>query len=155
MTQTRMVLAPVSQRLVANPVNLLTTELNSLANLAGTVESAQVDPDGWEFGWFELLAGFAVAPAADSPIDLILLPVFAANKPYYASGAAAERDGNAVAGTFKAAVETTARRYTLQRVVLPPFPFTVAIVNRSAQALAASGNILKLSVYGTSEAQGI
>lgn len=143
-TYRKLIAAPITQALPANPVVLDTTTLNSLANLAGQL-SGPFDADGAELADFELLVGFAVAPTLDALVELYLLPtVDGTNFAHGTDGAAALRDANMLAGAFKVQAQTAAHRCFLKNVALPLGPFKTLLINKAAQSFAASGNTLKM-----------
>jgi hypothetical protein len=86
---------------------------------------------------FELLTGFAVAPAVDVvAAELYLVPSLDGTN--WAEADTAKLQANTFVGTFvvlKAA--TAAQRLVLLNVPLQPLLYRVYIINRSAQSMAA------------------
>lgn len=128
---------------------LLTTELNSLANNAGTVLSAEFDNDTSSTRWlaaeFELSVTFGTNPTADSVCEIyIVRAVDGSTYSTYTSGSSAVANNNDFNGTVSVKASTSAQVVVSRRIQLPPGKWKVALINRTAQAFPASGSTLKM-----------
>ena len=129
--------------------SLLTTELNSLANVTGSAlgtafdntPGTGVEDGGWLFGEFELVATAGSAMAAGGAVDLFIVPETDASN--YSDGGTTTQPPNHYKGSFTTRA-STGIRLTLSGVPLPPVEFKAFLVNRSGQAFAASANTLKM-----------
>jgi hypothetical protein len=125
-------------------VSLATTELNSLANNDAAL-GVEYDNGTNLYFWgdFELLAELAVAPGADTPIELYLIPALDGTN--YADGDGTPiAPASAYAGTFFSRAVDTAQRIPLPGVRLPPCKFKALLYNKTGQALEATGNVLRM-----------
>lgn len=131
--------------------SLLTTELNSLANTNAAIASAYDNSAaGNQFFWadFELVVTYGTAPSAGATVDIYLLE--APDGTNYAdgtSGASPVVVSTHYAGSFPLRAVTTLQRIVIRGVPLTPIPFKAQLVNGSGQAMAASGNTLKMLPY--------
>ena len=127
-------------------VSVMTTELNSLANNARAISAAMGGDavDANLFGDWELAFTFAVAPTADTVIDLYLIR--AADGTNYADGDATNRPpSNTFVGSYQVRAVATAQRITVPDVLFPPGLYKAIIYNNgTGQALTASGHTLKV-----------
>lgn len=130
--------------------SLLTTELNSLANGAAAITASAVDADTdlATHGDFELVVTYGTNPTADSVVDLYLIRQVDGTNYEDGSTTGPILPANGWVGSFTLRAVTTAQRIIVPKVELPPLDFHVLVVNRSGQAMAASGNTLKLKRYG-------
>jgi len=125
--------------------NVLSTELNSLANGSrtngGQVIDNSVNLD--KYGWFELNVTFGSAPNADGYVALYL--VTALDGTNYASGSSTVAPG-AGAWVINIPVNAvnTAQNKQVGPVLLPPAKFKVIAENKTGQAFPASGSVIKL-----------
>jgi hypothetical protein len=137
--------------------SVLTTELNSLANAAGTAASAAISNDAagelYLYGDFEVyLAAQASNRAAGARVDLyILIELDGTN--YGSGGSSPLPPMSAFIGSLQFDSGATAARYAhLRQVQLPPTDFKVVAVNNTGQALASSNNTVKVSRYNLQSA---
>lgn len=124
------------------------TGLNSLAN-NGRVLSSEVDNSSGGgspervYGDFELYVGFGSAPTAESPINLYLVAALDATNYEVGDGTDAART-NTLIGTMNVLNGTTAKRFTVKNIMLPPSKFKILVENKTGQSFASSGNTLKI-----------
>lgn len=135
-------------------VSVMTTELNSLANNAYCISGAMgadATP-AYLYGDFELVWTHGSAPTVDMLIDLFL--VRSADGTNYEDGSASVIPGaNTYVGSFQERAVTTAQRRVLRDVRLPPGLWKAIIFNNATgQALAASGNTLKVRPHNLRQA---
>lgn len=130
--------------------NVLTTELNALANAGRSAAGTEIDnatnKDRW--GKFELNVTFGTAPSAGGYVE-----IYAVTAP---DGTNYEDGSNTVdPGTHKlidripVRAVTTAQRLTGRQFPLEPAKTKFLLLNASGQAFPASGSTLKL--YTTNE----
>lgn len=120
-------------------------ELNSLAFNA-RVEGQILDNTvtRYPFANFELyIPGFAVAPTADTQIQLYFLPTFDGTN-YTDGSASIAPSSEALIASFTLKNTTSAQRIPVQRVFIDPLKYKTLIVNSSNQNLPAANNTLKI-----------
>lgn len=129
----------------ATLANVLSTELDSLANgsatAAGTAYDNTTNLDLWAD--FVLDVTFASNPTAGSTIDLYLIP--SVDGTNYADSAVLP--ASYLVGSFVLRAVSTAQKVALLRVPLLPGKAKFAAVNNSGQAFPASGSTVKLRTY--------
>lgn len=134
---------PVTQLRGTTEQALLTTELNSLANdaLALSGEITLTDA-GYLLADVTLVVTYGVAPTANTAVAVWLLRETDGSN--YEDGGSGVTPARAPDVVFPLRAVTTAQRITRQ-VVLPPGKFKALCKNDgTGQAMAASGNTLKL-----------
>jgi len=126
--------------------DLLTTELNALANAAGAVLSPAFDNRAnlFLFGDFVLNSGFSPNPTAGNTVDLYLIP--ATDGTNYTDGGAATRPASAYRGSWVMR-SASPLVLALQGISLPPCPFKITVLNNSGAAMGATGNKVSISPY--------
>jgi hypothetical protein len=142
--------APSSR--ASQPITLLTTELNSLANNAATAPSSAIDNDTVNvldlYMDVELLVTFGTGPTVNTTLDLYLIRSVDATNYEDASATGPILPQNGYAGSFVLRSVTTAQRIILPGILCPPLDFKVMVLNNATgQAMAASGNTLKGYFY--------
>lgn len=125
----------------------LTTELNSLANGSYTAASAAIDN---ETGLYEYmgaeLALASLTPTGTPSASLFLVESLDGTN--YADGGGSVVPANeSLIGTFSLSTGVGAKRRILSKILIPPFPFKLIVLNNAGVALAASGNTLKVRRY--------
>lgn len=132
----------------------LSTELNTLANAGITALSPEIinDSAGTRFPYMEVelvLAAQGVARAAGAFCALYLVPeVDDTNYPDVATSTTGnEFMAKYYIDSFPLDAATTARRFAVRQIDLPPGRFKLALSNNTGQALAATGNTLKYRTY--------
>lgn len=149
-------------RRVGSWMQLLSTELNALASGSGALQATGTNPafDNTAAGnlFFaadiELVVTFGAGPTAGT-IDVYLLPL-GSDGATYADGAGGSSPVTSNAEylcSFPVRAVTTAQRLVLWDVLIPGEQFTVLLVNNctvngTGQALAATGNTLKIRGQG-------
>lgn len=145
-------------RRVGSWTQLLSTELNSLASGSGALQSTGTNPafdntnasNLFFAADLELVVTFGTGPTAGT-IDVYLLPLGSDGATYAdgAGGASPVTSNAEYLCSFPVRAVTTAQRLVLSDVPIPGEQFTVIIVNNgTGQALAASGNTLKIRGQG-------
>mgnify|MGYP006265221693 CR=1 FL=1 len=130
--------------------SVMTTELNSLANNARAISSAE-GADGTAadlFGDWELSVTFGTAPTAGTGCDLYL--VRSADGTNYEDGDASNApSANAYVGTFgPLRAVTTAQRLIIPDVPMPPGLYKAVLLNNgTGQSFPASGSTLKVRTH--------
>lgn len=139
--------------------NVVTTELNALADDAAAVVSTALSNDAsterdFLADFIVTIATQASARAASGTISMVIVPVVNATVGDYATLATASNyvaryaDGTPVTVELDAAV--TSRVMTLSGVQIPNCDYHVGILNETGQALAATGNtVFKSGNYTT------
>lgn len=135
--------------------SLMTTELNSLANNAGALGVEYDNATNlYLWGYFELVVTYGTNPTAGNLVELYLVP--APDGTNYAdntTGASGTTSANYYVGGFPLRAVTTAQRIGLTGasgsgpIWLPPCKFKAFVINKAGQAMAASGNTLKMIPY--------
>lgn len=139
-------LAPSAR--ATNPFNLLTTELNSLANNSGAISSAAAQnvTNLDLYADLELLCNFGTAPTAGTTIDCYFARSIDGTN--YEDGSGSILPMNGFVGSFSVRAVTGNQRMVLPQVLLPPRDFYVILYNNgTGQAFAASGNTLRAYCY--------
>lgn len=137
----------------ATAVTSLSTDLNSLANNTNSAASAAHDNATEKALWhdLELVVTFGTAPAANSPVEVYLIPSVDGTN-YADGGGTVTPAPNLLVGVFYVRAVTTAQRVVIERVEVPPGLFKYVIRNVSGQATAATGNTLKYRPHEMSSA---
>jgi hypothetical protein len=138
-------MAIIKQNTYGTLVSVMTTELNSLASGARALSSSfGGDTTAADlYGDFELVVTFGVSPSTGATVDLYLLR--AADGTNFSDGSSSVAPPNsAFVGAFEIRAVTSAQRIVLPDIVLPPGLWKALIVNSAGQAMAASGNTLKM-----------
>jgi hypothetical protein len=124
----------------------LSTELDSLASTGRAISGAIDNTDGAFFADLELCCTFAVAPTANLPVHVYVVP--AVDGTNYADGdASVAPPPNLAVGSFAVRAVNTAQRLVLRGIPVPPYPFKLMVENQGGQALTASGHTLKYRLY--------
>jgi hypothetical protein len=123
--------------------NLLTTELNSLANNGLAVGAEYTAGGGYLLAELELVVSYGTAPTANTGVAVWLLRAIDAT-PNYEDGSTSITPARAPDAVFPLRAVTGAQRI-IRRVAIPPGNWKALLKNDGAgQALAASGNTLKI-----------
>jgi len=127
----------------------LSTELNSLANAASTAASSAIDNTSALDMWDDLevnLGTFGSTPSAGAYLEIYLIP--SVDGTNYADGSNSVAPAQELlVGSVSVRANTAAQRLVLRGVPIPPALFKYLIINRTGQALNASGNTLKRRSY--------
>lgn len=132
----------------------LTTTLNSLANATNKLGSAIDNTTALRL--FEDLEFNAADPGttnldAGAVIEVYLLA--SVDGTNYPDGADATDPGaNTFVGVFNFRAVQVAQRHVLRGISLPPLKYKYLVINKTGQALAATGNTLKGVSYGYASA---
>lgn len=135
-----------------NPVvaatSILTTELNSLANAAYSNASAAIDNTVQLCFWMdlELQVTYGTGPTVNLPVEIYLLPSLDGTN-YPDGGGAVAPATNLYVGSFILAAVTTAQRLAVTGIPVPPSKFKLVARNGADQTMAASGNIVRYTLY--------
>jgi len=125
--------------------NILSTELNSLANTnrtnAGTAIDNGTNLD--KYGWAKLLVTFGSAPSAGGYVELRM--VLALDGTNYADGSSSADPGlDSYVMTIPVAAVTSAQSKQVGPFLLPPCKCKFLVVNQSGVAFPASGSTIEL-----------
>jgi len=123
----------------------LTTELNSIANNANTVASAEIDNTTDLNLYHDLtltLALQGVARSAGATVTVYLIMALDGTNFDDVNETTAE-----VAAVFPLDAATTARQLTRRDIPIPPGKFKYFVRNATGQTLAASGNLLEYRAH--------
>ena len=140
---------------------MMTTELNSLGANTGVLQSTGTNAafdNGQALGTglfpyadFELSATFGVAPTAGQTVDCYLIPLASAGGTTYTDGSASIQQSSLYIGSWTLRAITTLQLLTFRyQGPMPPRKFILSILSNSGQAMAASGNTIKMYPYGNS-----
>jgi hypothetical protein len=132
-----------------SPANVMTTELNAIANAAGAITATALSNDAagelHPYATFELyLATQGTARVAGATVSMYILAELSDNYQY---GGASLRPNCAPDAIFYFDAAVTARYAVAKNVSLPPTNFHVVLWNETGQTLAATGNILSCEVF--------
>lgn len=131
-------------------VTVLSTELNNLADGGNKISTSPLSNDAATterelFAKFSLsLAAQGSARSAGATVDLYILPEVDGTYPY--GGDSLDPSSNHYVHSFHFDAATTARVDNITDVRLPNADYHVLVQNNTGQALAASGNVLKIEI---------
>lgn len=135
--------------------NVLTTEMNSLANGARAITSAALSNDAtnerFPYADLELsLAEQGTARSAGAYVEVYFLVELDATN-YVFGGSSLTPPSNALVGVFPFDAAVTARVNILTHLLLPQANFHVLVINQTGQAFASSGNTLTMRRYSVED----
>jgi hypothetical protein len=116
--------------------------LNSLAN-NGRVLGLELDNSGGDylFDDIEFFANtFGGTPSAGAVIELYLIPIGLDGTNYTEGTASVDPPSSALVGVYNIRNVATAQRHMARMVTVPPSKFKYLVINKTGQALSASGN---------------
>ena len=129
---------------VASLGNVLTTELNALANAAYSAIGSEIDNGGAnlnKYFWLELNLG-SLTPGANPTVQIFATLAPSGN---YEDPPSATNSGYPMSlGSFPIATGTGTKRVTVPAFQLPPMKIKFVLLNSAGVALAATGNTLTL-----------
>jgi hypothetical protein len=136
----------------ASGVDILTTELNSLANNAGSAPSTAVpnDTGNVDLDFYvdlELTVTFGSAPTDGFAVECYVVRQIDGSNYEDASSSGPIVPRNGFVGSFLVRNVTTAQRIIIPGVVLPPRDFKLMVVNKTGQAFPASGSKVRGYFY--------
>lgn len=125
--------------------NVISTEINSLADSTRAIGTTALDNgvNNDQYGKLQLDVVFGVAPSAGGYVNIYA--VYAPDGTNYEDGSAsvAPAATNLVAAIPVRAI-TTAQKLTTRLFLIEPAPVKFIVENKAGQAMAATGNTLKL-----------
>lgn len=135
-------MAVTEQYLAGTVATLLATELNALANNANAIGSAYSSGGNYVLAEVEAVVTYGVAPTANTGLSVwFLRAIDGTNRE---DGDASTTPARTPDVVLPLRAVTTAQRVT-RRVAIPPGTFTPLLRNDgTGQALAATGNTLKI-----------
>jgi len=134
-------------RTVTALTTALTTELNGLANDARKL-GGQLDVAQNLYATFQLsIAAQGSARTSGARVLLYLIPSYDNGTTYMYGSDSLDPSENHLAGSFKFDASTTARIDMIERIELGAGFYKPLLINRTGQALAASGNVLSWAVF--------
>src|SRR5690349_11261384 len=123
----------------SQPLTVMSTDLNSLAN-NGAVLSAAISNDAADeldlYCAFELNVTFGSAPTENSLVELYI--VWQIDGTNYETNSSEGRPKNGYVGGFVVDNVTSAQRLNVPHVLVPPLDFKIMVINKSGQAFPAS-----------------
>lgn len=135
----------------SQPITVISTEANALANNAACISSAAIDNDSNLdiYADFELKVTFGVAPTVDNVVELYLVRTIDAGTSFEDAITAATYIGpkEGFVGAWALRAVTTAQILIIPMIYLPPLDFKVFIGNKSAQAFPATGSTVRMYAY--------
>lgn len=128
---------------------ILSTELNSLADDGNKITTAPLSNDASNERYLFCDLSFDIATQASArssgaTIDVYIIPEVDGTFAY--GGDSLDPSGH-FRGSFSFDAAVTARNNAIEGVKLPNSDFHVLLINNTGQALAASGNVLKMERY--------
>jgi hypothetical protein len=141
---------------VGSAVQMMSTELNALANNSGITQNTTTNPafdngnaaNLFFWGDLELTVTFASAPTANSTVEVYIVP--AENGTNYATttdGASPIVDLNSFIGSFNIPAQTSAIRRNIRGIPLPPCLFKLYAIDKAGVAFPATGSVITLYPY--------
>lgn len=129
--------------------SLLTTQLNSLASNAFSAKGTVIDnTHGPVYGHVELKVAFATAPTGPLLLPLYLIPVLDGSNAGWGGDTEGEPPAECMVGYFQARALTTPHYCPLKTpVLLPNSKFAAVLGNLASQALASSGNVVRIFTF--------
>lgn len=130
--------------------DLLSTELNNLANAARTNQGTELNnaTNLDTIAWAEVSVTFGAAPSAGGYLVLYLIPALDGTN--YAQGSSTlPPGGHAAVATIPVQATTNAQRIASQAFRLPPSKVKFILENQSGQAFPASGSVV--AIYTSNE----
>jgi hypothetical protein len=131
-----------------SPANVMTTELNAIANAAGAITATALSNDAagelHPYATFELYLGTQTARSTGAAVLMYILPEISDN---YGFGSASLQPLQAPDAVFSFDAATTARYVAVSMIPIPPTNFHVVLWNQTGQSFAATGNILNWEIY--------
>jgi len=132
-----------------SPANVMTTELNAIANAAGAISATALSNDAagelHPYATFELyLATQGTARVAGAVVLMYILPEISDN---FSFGGASLQPKQPPDIVFEFDAAVTARYVAVSMVPIPPTNFHIVLWNITGQTLAATGNILSWETY--------
>lgn len=125
--------------------NILSTELNSLANTNRTNAGGAID-NGTnldKYGWVKLAVTFGTAPSAGGNVELRMIQALDGTN--YADGSSSSDPGiDSYVFSIPVAAVTTAQSKQVGPFLLPPCKVKFLVVNQSGVAFPASGSTIEL-----------
>lgn len=125
--------------------NVLTTELNALADGSRTNQGTEIDNSSNldKYGMLELNVTFGAAPDTNGPLHVYLIT--APDGTNYGDGSSSADPGpDTYLLTISVRAVTSAQRKMTKLFELPPTKFKVIMENQAGQAMSASGHTLEL-----------
>ena len=89
---------------------------------------------------WELKVTFAIAPAANSPVELYFLKMPDGTNPEYGDDTSIDPPPSALVGVFPCRAATVVQRITLRGIVLPATAFKPYVINKAGQAFTGVDN---------------
>lgn len=135
------------------PIVVMSTELNSLANGSGIGTTTAIDNDGASaldlYVDLELNVTFGTAPTDNAPVEVWMRRTVDGGTSFedVVTGASPVPPRNGYVGSFFVRNVTSAQRLILPRVALYPYDFHLFVINRSGQAFPASGSTIRARFY--------
>ena len=132
-----------------SPANVMTTELNAIANAAGAITATALSNDAagelHPYATFELLlATQGTARVAGAAVLMYILPEISDN---FSFGGASLQPLQPPDAVFQFDAAVTARYVTVSGIPIPPTNLHLVLWNSTGQTLAATGNVLSWEVY--------
>jgi hypothetical protein len=128
--------------------NVLSTELNSLADTSRTNAGTEVDNSTNldTYGLLELNVTFGSAPDGDASVIIYLLS--APDGTNYAQGSSSVDPGpDTMVVSMKINASTSAQRKISKPFLIPPTPIKFILENQTGQAFPGSGSTLELFTF--------
>jgi hypothetical protein len=135
-----------------SPTTVLTTQLNSLANLTWSALSSAVDnsTNGYMYVDIEVVLASLTPTGDDAAIEIYLVPsIDGSTYPNYTESGTSEEIENApyFVGAVPLSLDTEAQTQVLRQIELPPGSFKIGVRNQANVGLAASGNTVRLAYW--------
>jgi hypothetical protein len=128
--------------------SVATTTLNSLAN-NGQAISDEID-NSWDLYLFDDVElhteTFGSAPSSGAVVELYAI-LADLDGTGYEDGESVVPPASNLVGVFNIRAVTNAQTHVLRHVPIPPSKFKYAVINKTGQAFAASGNTLRRRPY--------
>ena len=135
-----------------DPVTVLSTELNTLADATWSSLSSEIDnsTNGYMFADVEVYLASLTPTGADAAIEIYLVPTIdGTNYPNYTeSGNSEEQENNQYfVGSVSLSLDAEIQIHSIRGVELPPGKFKIGARSQAGPSLASSGNTVKLRYW--------
>lgn len=133
------------EALVTDRGNVLSTELNALANGSRSAAGSAINNGSNldQYGWLQLDVDFVSSPSAGAYVEVWM--VKALNGTDYEDGSDSVDPGaHTLVAIIPVRATTAAQKLMSRTILLPPCPIKFLLTDRTGQAFPASGSTLKL-----------
>jgi len=134
---------------VGSDANVMTTELNSLADDANAL-SSEIDNSTNlylfdDVEWHNASLGYT--PTAGAVIELYIIQIQLDGTGYEDGDGTIDPPASNLVGVFNIRASTAAQTHILRQIPIPPDKFKYLVINKTGGTLPSSGNTLRRQPY--------